>query len=150
MPRSRRIGSRRRASAVDTKSIGMPASRPRSTSRPSWAASRSLRAILSAPLWVNLSGAAGDGGEGGGGADLTGEAGGARRGLRGEAGAIQQGDLQPVPGQVVGDARAERARADDDRVRRVDHRPGRLIGPPASVAERVQPLDDLALGRRAY
>src|SRR6266436_4612278 len=56
IPRSPRIGSRRRASAMDTKSIGTPAGRPRATSRASCSASRSVRAILSAPLWVKRSG----------------------------------------------------------------------------------------------
>src|SRR5207245_972631 len=56
MPRSPRIGRRRRASAMDTKSIGTPAVRPRSTSRASCSASWSVRAILSAPLWVKRSG----------------------------------------------------------------------------------------------
>src|SRR5262249_53047727 len=170
MPRSRRIGSRFCASAVDTKSIGIPASRPRATSRPSCAASRSLRAILRAPLWVNLSGwpvssvndasfttarraVAGRGGgaaAGGGGAALTGEAGGGGRGLRGEPRAIEQRDSQTVPRQVIGDARAEGARANDHRVCTVDHRPGRLIGPSTSIAKRIEPLDDLALGRSTH
>ena len=56
IPRSPRIGSRRRASPIDTNSISIPAARPRSTSRASWPASRSVRAILRAPLWVNRRG----------------------------------------------------------------------------------------------
>jgi hypothetical protein len=70
--------------------------------------------------------ASGDRGQRGGRADLTGEAGGARRGLRGETGALEQRDPETVAGQVIRDARAEGARADDDRVRRVDHRLGSL------------------------
>src|SRR6266850_737781 len=56
MPRSPRIGRRRRASAVVIQSMSMSAARPRAISRPSCSASRSVRAILRAPLWVNLSG----------------------------------------------------------------------------------------------
>ena len=70
--------------------------------------------------------ATGDGGEGGGGTHLTAEPGGTRRSLGGETGTIQESDPQTVPGEVIGDARAEGARADDDRVRRVDHRLGSL------------------------
>src|SRR5262245_44954156 len=56
MPRSPRMGRRRRASATEMKSMSTPTSSPRFTSRASWSASRSLRAILSAPLWVKRSG----------------------------------------------------------------------------------------------
>src|SRR5262245_34760488 len=56
MPRSPRIGRRRRASATEMKSMSTPTSSPRFTSRASCSASRSLRAILSAPLWVKRSG----------------------------------------------------------------------------------------------
>jgi hypothetical protein len=56
MPRSPRIGRRRRASATETKSIGTPTVAPRATSRSSCSASRSVRAIFSAPLCVKRSG----------------------------------------------------------------------------------------------
>ena len=56
MPRAPRMGSRRCASAIETKSISTPAAAPRATSRESCSASRSLRAIFRAPLWVKRSG----------------------------------------------------------------------------------------------
>ena len=56
MPRSPRMGRRRRASATETKSTSTPTVSARATSRASCSASRSVRAIFSAPLWVKRSG----------------------------------------------------------------------------------------------
>src|SRR5438046_4186925 len=135
MPRSPRMGRRRRASATERSSMGTPAAAPRGTSRASCSASRSVRAILSAPLCVKRRGLAGllrergelarpplgELGERRRGADLAREPRRAGRGLGGEGGALQYRHARAAPGQVIGDAGAKGAGADDHDVGGVDH-----------------------------
>src|SRR2546425_1019280 len=70
-------------------------------------------------------------------ANLARQPGGARRGLRGEPGALEHRHAGAAARQVIRHARAEGAGADDDDVRRGDHRASRIARHTRSgVAER--------------